>query len=1038
VRRKSKALVAALTLLVIIGVAEALADTAPTPTMQPVSTFSYTSAHLEGEVDPNGGPSITTWQFQFSSEGPEGPWAPGPEGHFEGIEAEENTGLPVEGDLSGLKPNTTYYSRLVASNEGGQSSAAVPSFTTPEVQAPSVTIEAVSSPTSSTAQLVGHINPNAPEAAPTSPEVEAGFRVSWHFQCSPVCPGAEGQLEADNAEHEVSAEATGLTPGSKYNVSLVAENAGTSASAGPQSFTTEAGAPLLSAVSFSDVTATAATLKATIDPSGAQTSYRFEYTDDADFQANGFTGATKVPVPDASIGSGPGPVAVSRAISGLDPATKYDFRVLATNTVDSAESGASSFKTYAASEKGAPGQFPGQGFLPDHRAWEMVSPPDKNGGEIPAVTSETYAAPDGNAAVFSSHNGFAGISGYALNAQYLAERTAAPGTNGWSTHAITPPLYAQNVTQETGGAFPYYKFFSADLTRGVFQVYGSLPGSPQPQQNPNNNLYLRTDLRQLGSGIYQLLSDAQRLTPLSPSLASVSTGVVGGSADLGTVVFDSRQNLTEETAGTSTKSYLSAGGAPSLISRVPQVGQASCDDAGLNSCEPISKSSVGIGDASFGGTLRRNPHAISTDGSRIFFMGFSGAGNGNVYMREDGIRTVQLNASEKEPPEAPQKAAFWDASTGVDATGSPVPIRAFFTTSEQLVDEDEDGSPDLYMWSQQADGEGHHLTLLSPGVGVESIAAVSGASDDGRYVYFIDRDGHLDLWRDGAISVVAELGTEDDYLNTQGTRYAIDVGPTSRVTPDGRHLLFMARGDSGLVGHGGYTGYDHGTCTLQNFFGEPCRELYIYDAEDGSLRCVSCNPTGAAASADAFVDHKEGTSLGSPHASHALSDDGRYVFFSSAEKLVPGDVNGVSDAYEYDTLTGKPHLISSGEDPRPSYFMDATPDGSDVFFTTAERLSGWDVDNAADLYDARIDGGLPEPAREAASCQGDSCQPSPPTLNDPTPASSGYVGAANQHFPRCPSGRHRVRRNGKARCVKRNSRQHHSKRHANANRRAGR
>src|SRR5260370_37038208 len=60
-----------------------------------------------------------------------------------------------------------------------------------------------------------------------------------------------------------------------------------------------------------------------------------------------------------------------------------------------------------------------------------------------------------------------------------------------------------------------------------------------------------------------------------------------------------------------------------------------------------------------------------------------------------------------------------------------------------------------------------------------------------------------------------------------------------------------------------------------------------------------------------------------------VSDAGQ-VFFESTESLVLADRNGQRDVYQYEA--GSPHLVSSGTSEAPSYFMDATPSGSDVFF----------------------------------------------------------------------------------------------------------
>ncbi len=1047
-RRHAKALVAALTLLVIVGVAQAIADTAPTPTMEPVSSVSYTSAHLEGKVNPNGGPSTTAWQFQYSSDGPDGPWTPGPEGSFEGTEAEEDTGLPVEGDLTGLKPNTTYYTRLVATNEGGQSSVAVPSFSTLGVASPSVTIEPVSTATSSTAQLVGHVNPNAPEAAPTSAEVEAGFRISWHFQCSPACPGAEGQLEADNAEHEVSAEATGLLPGTKYKVSLVAENAGTSASAGPEEFTTEANAPTISSTSFSDVTASGATLKATINPSGAETSYRFEYTGEADFEANGFANATKAPAPDASIGAGAGDVAVSQMISGLDPGTSYAFRVVASNTVDSAESAPKSFTTFATSNEGLRGQFPGQGFLPDNRAWEMVSPPDKHGGSVATFGLRTRAAADGDAAAFVSAIGFSDVQGSDAFVEYMSQRDGRPGTNGWSTHAITPRLGSLTFTTSFAGSLSDYQGdFSADLSHAAFRSARPLTNAPNVAEV--TNLYLRTDLRSPGAGNYELLSDA--VAPLGlawpPYFLAKYTPpwLVGASSDFSHVAFESPLGLTEAASfnpfNLQYKLYENDKGTVRLVGRVPkETDETSCDDAGGPSRECVS---APTSQAGIWASPNYSSRMVSADGSRILFQTPYGV-SGQIYLREDGTRTFLLNASEKDPPEPPAgDAQILDASRD----GS----RIFFTTAQSLVEEDEDAFPDLYMYEVEKP-EGERLTIVSidndpPDASLTE--SFIGASDDGHYVYFIANgqlvvgeppaEGNgLYLWHDGDISYVGGGDVVISSTNSpQRAHWDFDSGiKRSRVAPDGHHLLFVTTTDRGFKGRGGFAGYDHGG--LGDSGGR--QEFYVYDADSGQLRCASCNPSGEPATVDARVDILGSGQLTTPtsHLSHALSDDGRYVFFSSEERLVPSDTNGTWDAYLYNTETEATHLLSSGEDKSPSYFMDASADGRDVFIVTAEKLSRWDVDTGYDLYDARVDGGQPEPVPPSPSCQGDACQPTPLQLNDPTPASSSFKGEGNPTASRCPQGKRKVKtRNGKSRCVRRHAKKQH-KRTAKHNRRAGR
>jgi hypothetical protein len=719
---------------------------------------------------------------------------------------------------------------------------------------------------------------------------------------------------------------------------------------------------------------------------------------------------------------------------------------------------------------GAAESFPGQGFLPDNRAWEMVSPPDKHGGNVAAVSTRTQAAADGDGVSFFSTVGFADVHGTEATIEYIAQRDGRPGTNGWGTHAITPRLSPLNFVNVFNTNFSNYRGdFSADLSHAVF--FSARPLTDAPNVAEVANLYLRSDLRSPGTGTYELLSDAAAPLEMGPELealgvppafvpfslaAFMQPALAGASTDFSHVIFESRLGLTPGTSFSfEFKLYENAEGTVRLVGRVPQEpDETSCDDAGGPSVAcvdaPSSQSGVFAGGVA-SGSGSYSARMISADGSRIFFQSPTNEGAaGNVYLRENGSRTFLLNVDEKEPLEAPAgEAQLWDASRD----GS----RAFFTTPESLVEEDEDGGGrDLYMYEADKP-EDERLTLLSvdnqpPDDG--SVNSVIGASDDGHYVYFV-ASGRLVaggptpvfrglyLWHDGQISYIGQFA-EEPILNTPRTVWTLFTqAKTSRVTPDGHHLLFMTQSDEGFKGIGGFTGYDHGSTTACDYGGlSSCREFYTYSADSGRLRCASCNPSGATATADALDDVKAdpGPITTTSHQSHALSDDGRYVFFSTEERLVPEDTNGTSDAYLYDTTTEEPHLLSSGQDKSPSYFMDASADGHDAFIATAEQLSGWDTDTSYDLYDARVDGGLPEPLPPPPSCQGDACQPTSVARVRPNLATATSSGSGNQPSARnvrCAKGRHKVKaRNGKSRCVKRHAAKH--QRAAKHNRRAGR
>jgi hypothetical protein len=212
--------------------------------------------------------------------------------------------------------------------------------------------------------------------------------------------------------------------------------------------------------------------------------------------------------------------------------------------------------------------------------------------------------------------------------------------------------------------------------------------------------------------------------------------------------------------------------------------------------------------------------------------------------------------------------------------------------------------------------------------------------------------------------------------------------------------------------------------------------VYLYDAiadgGAGGLSCVSCVPDDpqAGLGSDAELSSVAiGQLIRSSELSSPLSFDGRFVFFDTADRLLPADKNDARDVYEYDTTDGSLHLLSSGAPGSlGSFFVNASPSGSDVFFVTRDRLVGWDTDQQADLYDARVGGGLPEPPATPIPCGGDVCHgPVGSGAALGAPLSSSFVGVGNvkpvkhheERTPRrCRRGFVRKRVRGRVRCVR--------------------
>jgi hypothetical protein len=117
--------------------------------------------------------------------------------------------------------------------------------------------------------------------------------------------------------------------------------------------------------------------------------------------------------------------------------------------------------------------------------------------------------------------------------------------------------------------------------------------------------------------------------------------------------------------------------------------------------------------------------------------------------------------------------------------------------------------------------------------------------------------------------------------------------------------------------------------------------------------------------------------------------------------------SGCTNVYEFrsDGLIsqGSVHLISDGRDIYANHslacgagFAGIDVDGENILFSTADQLVPGDVDGVQrSLYDARVDGGFP-PAVSAASCEGGCEGPvsAPPSLSA-APGSASLTGTGN-------------------------------------------
>jgi hypothetical protein len=379
--------------------------------------------------------------------------------------------------------------------------------------------------------------------------------------------------------------------------------------------------------------------------------------------------------------------------------------------------------------------------------------------------------------------------------------------------------------------------------------------------------------------------------------------------------------------------------------------------------------------------------SVSADGTRDYFTLRSESAEDGVYLREDGqVRAISVSHIPGDP--ATVRAAQF-LGTGKNGRF------AFFASKGAALTSDAPGTlGDVYRYDADSDELEYLGAQAGSGFLLEGIF---GVSDDGGTIYFETSAQRIEVWRDGALNDIAP------------SIFGVALG-NGFLSPNGRYFAFSFNPAADLT-------------------------VYLYDAETGEVSCVSCLSDGSPApgtlpEAERFINNRT---------PQAVDDSGR-LFFDTKARLVAADVNGESDVYVYQD--GRASLISPGNAPFEARFADMSEDGSDVFFTTNQKLVGQDNNESPDIYDARTGGGLasqsPPPPQE---CLRDDCKATPnagPEL--PFGGSEALSGPGNVTPParkRCGKGRHARKVKGKARCVKQSNTKKNAKQ-ANSNRRQAR
>jgi hypothetical protein len=724
------------------------------------------------------------------------------------------------------------------------------------------------------------------------------------------------------------------------------------------------GAPEIDGLSSRNLSPQAVQLAAEIDPNGASTEYLFSYgTGEC---ATNLGACTQLAA--GKLTAGFGDREVTAEVVGLQPATAYFYRVVATNGHGSAEASpeVKSFTT-----------LPSPSVLPDGRAWEMVTPVEKHGSAPVSITRFTggsiQSSLDGNSLAWLA-SGPVVAEPEGNRSFEPAQQLSARGAASWSTTSLETPH-----EQGRGLLLPSpteYHYFSPDLSTSLVQpteptlrVGGVFEHPALSAEATEKTMYLRHD------------------PPAAPAFAPLVTAsndtantkfggaleFLGASGDLSHVVFESKVGLTASAPSAAGLYEWSAGSPLKLVSVLPDGSPAPDGEVGEGFTEEPT-----LGDG--GGTNERG--AISDDGTRVFWSEERKFVPESLYLSDTQTgETIKVNAAQgnggtepgvggatlPEPAEEQQEVHFQGA-TG-DGT------KVFFTDTARLSEESgeestgEESPTDLYEFeltsSPGAPLRGRLVDLTpDPTAGsADVLNLIPGTSEDGSTVYFVANGALAPGATPGRCARAAESSepppagsTCNLYVNqpdpehageretrliakldsadaadwgagVTGSGSAGNLSPsqdlaalTSRVSPNGQYLAFMSERP--------LTGYD----TRDAASGQPDEEVYLYESASGRVTCASCNPNGENGSwkrpQGIFDTRLGGEGFG-------LLVDRPEIW---QERWLAGSVPG----WDFNITNSNPSALY-----QPRYLSDS----GRLFFDTSDGLVAADENGAEDVYE---------------------------------------------------------------------------------------
>lgn len=799
----------------------------------------------------------------------------------------------------------------------------------------------------------------------------------------------------------VSATLEKLNAATHYCVRMTGRNSfGQGASSAVEEFDTLPEPPSEVATAFAGPrTDTGARLNGRVNPNGDVTlKYRF------DWSADGSTW-NELPLVEENVNAHE-PIVVSEEVEGLSPNTEYLYKLGFVEVVGApgppAAGEVKSFRTRTSAEASPPASCPNEDvrvaqkttYLPDCRGIELVNSPDKGDQNVylgnVSETGQAYhmplLSPDGSRAHWSVSAGApGGPSG--VGSQFLALRTGAegPSPTGWTSRSLAPPAAEQfgggSLVYNLAAATPGHSRFVADLrnTGLILNPEATLVRLDDEGHEELLHTFLWNHGEE-GLGGIDMSDDAAHVLTVSPESHQL--------VDVGS-------------------------GSPEIVSVMPGKPAGTGSECGL-----VSNSTGGVANSFLGSPQWRYGYHMmaSTDANLVYFSAKPDGECGkpwSLYVRDRAAEETTLI----DPGLPGHRVEFVRAS--------PDGRYGYFLTASQLDPADGNSTADLYRWNEDTK-ESTCLTCVVASADITPVGEGTApvlVSDDLSHAYFVSHNRLVPgEGIRGGENIYALSGGQIRFVATptQASGGALQ-GETATLSADGNVLFFRS-----AVSAARRLTTDPVECSSSG-----CVELYRYDERDGSIECVSCDPSGPT-TLPLGANGGVGTS-----GFAAMSADGSTVAFLTEEALLPADLNHAADVYEW--RGGVRHLLTDGLAESQGGMARAgvwgvDANGSNVLFSAARPgLTGFEQDGLANLYDARIDGGFLPPAPEPP-CEGESCQgPLQAPPGSAQPSSAAFQGRGNVSEGPGACRRGKVRRHG--RCVSRRPHKHKHGRHKH--RRAG-